>query len=100
MKHRILLATTIGLILLLLISFSSCNNTNESSEKTSLDLIRIERQDDFGAEGAIDYIEYYYHRTTKVVYMYAVNAQNSTAGLSPLYNSDGTLMTYDEFIIN
>lgn len=100
MKHRILLAITIGLILLLMISFSSCDDADESSEKTDLDLIYIERQDDFGAEGAIDYIEYYYHRTTKVVYMYVVNAQNSTGGLSPLYNADGTLMTYDTFLAN
>ena len=47
-----------------------------------------------------DVIQYYVDNETKIVYMVMLNrAGNGTwAGLTPLIDSDGTYVTYDEFI--
>ena len=53
-----------------------------------------------GEGEAGDIIQYYVDNKTKIVYMVMLNrAGNGTwAGFTPLIDSDGTYVTYDEFI--
>ena len=53
-----------------------------------------------GEGEAGDIIQYYVDNETSIVYIVMVNrAGNGTwAGLTPLIDSDGTYVTYDEFI--
>jgi hypothetical protein len=102
MKNKFLLVFVIFCIVLS-ISLCSCDNTDtENKNSSKLDLIRISRHDDYGAEGVIDWIEYYYHKDTGVVYMYVVNSNGNgiSGGIAPLYKADGTIMTYEEFMQN
>lgn len=39
-------------------------------------------------------VDYFYDNNTKVMYAYGYRS------ITPLYNADGTLVTYDEWIIN
>jgi hypothetical protein len=76
------------------------DNTTLAKDSTNgLSLIRVLREDDTKATGSIIQIEYYYHKDTKVVYMmvHTAGMNARTAGITPLYKADGTLMTIDEF---
>ena len=94
------LALILILVCILPMILCGCEETKDNTTFTSgLSLIRVLREDDAGTAGSIDWIEYYYHKDTKVMYMmvHTGGTNSRTAGISPLYKADGTLMTIDEF---
>ena len=77
------------LTILLLLSLASCKGHNATVENPSQNintLVYIGSQD--------DRFYYYYDRDTKV--MYVAYAAGYKGGITPLYNVDGTLKTYEE----
>ena len=82
------LLSLLGLLLLLL-SLSSCDEKKATVEKPSPykdTLVYIGSQNN-------DFY-YYYDKDTKV--MYVVYIDIHSAGITPLYNADGTLKLYEE----
>lgn len=75
------------LIILLLISLSSCDRENysKSNDNSQYHLIFISDDNRF---------KYYYDKDTKVMYVCIYGMY--TYSLTPLYNSDGTLRLYTE----
>ena len=84
---------------------TACNGVSDRVEPVVNDTSRFQYigQDSITQNGegfAGDIIQYYVDNETSIVYIVMINrAGNGTwAGFTPLIDSDGTYVTYDEFI--
>lgn len=87
------------------IMLTACDGTSDRVEPVVNDTSRFQYigQDGVTQNGesrAGDVIQYYVDNETSIVYIVMVNRAGNTtwAGLTPLIDSDGTYVTYDEFI--
>lgn len=88
------------------IMLTACGETSDRVEPVVNDTSRFQYigQDSVTQNGegwAGDEIQYYVDNETSIVYIVMVNRLgngNTWAGLTPLIDSDGTYVTYDEFI--
>ena len=97
----------VSILLMIMCCFmlTACDEVQDRVEPIVTDTARFQYigQDSITQNGngeAGDIIQYYLDNKTQIIYIVIVNrAGNGTwAGLTPLIDSDGTYVTYDEFI--
>lgn len=96
------------LILIIVLSFClmACDETSsvidyeiDTSSEMPFQLVRKTKNADHTSDDRIEDVQYYVETHTQLMYMYFIDwdANATRGGLCPLYNADGTIMTYEQF---
>ena len=71
----------------------------DTSSEAPFQLVRKTINADYTSDDRIEEVQYYVETNTQLMYMYFIDwdANATRGGLCPLYNADGTIMTYEQF---
>ena len=93
-------------VIILIMCLVSCKNdiTSTSYEidtgsEVPFQLVRKTKNADYTSNDRIESVQYYVETNTQLMYMYFIDWDGNATrgGLCPLYNADGTIMTYEQF---
>lgn len=98
----------ICLILIIVLPFclTACAETSpvsdyeiDTSSEAPFQLVRKTKNADRTKDNRIEDVQYYVETRTQLMYAYFIDwdANATRGGLCPLYNADGTIMTYEQF---
>ena len=95
-----------ALVIVLSFCLMACDKTSpvvdyeiDTSSEVPFQLVRKTKNADYTSDDRIEEVQYYVETHTQLMYMYFIDwdANASRGGLCPLYNADGTIMTYEQF---
>ena len=95
-----------ALVIVLSFCLMACTETSpvvdyeiDTSSEAPFQLVRKTINADYTSDDRIEEVQYYVETNTQLMYMYFIDwdANATRGGLCPLYNADGTIMTYEQF---
>lgn len=93
-------------VIILMMCLVSCKNdmtsTNyeiDTGSEVPFQLVRKTKNADYTSADRIEGVQYYVETNTQLMYMYFIDWDGNATrgGFCPLYNVDGTIMTYEQF---
>ena len=100
------LAICLILIIILPFCLMACDETSsvvdyeiDTSSEAPFQLVRKTKNAEHTSDNRIEDVQYYVEINTQLMYIYFIDwdANATRGGLCPLYNTDGTIMTYEQF---
>ena len=94
------------LSILLILTLTACDSGEpvvdyeiDTGSEAPFQLVRKAKNAEHTSDNRIEDVQYYVETHTQLMYIYFIDwdANATRGGLCPLYNADGTIMTYEQF---